>query len=237
MFKKYSFLFFILCAGFSVSKLLNFEMLHSFIRVAIFPILIFTYFRKRTNNTPFLLYFLISFTLAELIYIYVFYTETRELLPYIACNVFYVIGYCFIIALIISNLSLKRLLKRFPIQLLILAALGVYLIFELNSVVIKNKETLLFVIGYYIDFIYNLIIIITMCLSLLNYFYHDSRFNLKLLIACVSLIFSEFVQTFYYYQNVPESLHIVIDKAYTILLAISYFTFFLYTISAVKLRK
>lgn len=227
IFKKYDFYFALICISFSITKLFSFELTHNFIRLIIFPLLLFFYLREKINVNKFFLCFLILFGLAE---VFVFYNtlaiEYKEF--YIIPNASFILGYLFLIALIVSNLNLKQLLKRFPIQILVLSALGIYLIFEFNSMVLIIEGSHLSIIDYSINILYNVLIVVVLSLSLLNYLYHDSKLDVKLLVACCALIFSEFFQTVLFNKDIPKFLYKIIDNTYIVILSISYFAFFIY---------
>lgn len=223
--KKYDTYFLILCLCFSISGLLSFDKVNASIRLLFFPVLIIYYYKVPSYNSKYLLFFLIFFAFAEICYYFAVILKILNPFSYLG-NIALSLGYTSIITLIFSRLNIKLLIKRFTIQILILGALGIYLFFELNEMVfsgyggVENVPT----IDYITNLYYNFIIILLLGVSLLNYFYHDSVIALKLLLACVILIFSEFVQTAFYFIETQE----ILSKIYIVLLAISYFIFFLY---------
>jgi len=227
--KKYDFYFALICICFALTKLLSFNLTHDFIRLFVFPFLIIFYFLNKNNN-KFVLSFLVFFALAEISYYYIYAAGITMGVILIICNLFFVLGYISLIALIVSNLNLKQLLKRFPIQTLVLIVVGFYLFLQINGLIPFHKKTSFFLAHSITNIIYNLVIIVTLSLSLLHYFYKDSKTSLTLLMACATLTISEFFQVIYYYnyQNISEFLYHMIDKIYITLLAISYFIFFLY---------
>lgn len=233
--KKYDIYFVIICICFCLSSILGYDQANSFISLLIFPLLIIYYFKDSINKNKYLLYFLILFCFSE---IYYYFQAVLHIIPittfegkpqYIESSVALVIGYASLIALIISELNLKQLIKRLYIQIFILGVLGVYLIFKLNYMITYNIS--MPIIEYSINVLYNLVIVVLLGLSLLNYLYHYSTLALRLLIACVFLILSEFVQTAFHFMESEKFL----SEIYIIMLAISYFAFFLY-IKATKVN-
>jgi len=228
--KRYGFYFALVCMCFALTKLFNINRIHDIIRLLIFPILIFLFFKKSNRYDKFFLGFLICFALAEISYYYIYANGVVEGPMLLVCNAMFILGYTFLIVFIISNLNLKQLIKRLPIQIAVLSIVGIYLFLEINAMIPFQKTNLFTLSDGVLNVIYNLIIIIALNLSLLNYFYNDSRLALRLLLACTALIFSEFFQIVYYYghDTIPTFLYNMIDKIYITLLAISYFIFFLF---------
>ncbi len=234
IYKNYKYFFAVLCISLIITKLLNYELIHNNLRVILFPLLILYYLKKKRRVNKSLFFFLVSFCLAELFIYFIYTANPEDGIVYITCNAFFVLGYIFLIALLLSNLDLKQLLSHFYIHILIISAMGAYLFKELNSTITPFiSKDILDTFEYLLNIIYNLVILIALGLALLNYFSYHSKIALKLLIACSTLIFSEFFQIFYYNNENSGFFSALTDNAYIALLAISYF-YFLWYINSLK---
>ncbi len=226
LYKKFSFYFTLVCIGFALSHILGLKSAHSLIRLATFPLLIIYYYKIPSNKNKYLLSFLALYATGELLgYLNFNYKLSISLVN--TANAIIILSYISIIILIISKLNIKRLIKQFIVQILILSVVGLFLFLELNEMMglmyFSNPDRVELT-EYTIGIIYNLSIVVLLAISLLNYFYHDSKTALKLLIACALLIFSEFVQIARYVALSQK----ILQEVYILLLAISYFVFFLY---------
>jgi len=225
LFKKYDLYFAIICICLYISGLLNHIEVNAFIRMLIFPLLILFYFvsSRKIKKNKYLLCFLIFFGIGDTSY-YFLITKGYILSIFLAGTIALVLGYTALIALIISQLNTKQLIKRFPIQIIILTGVGAYLFLKLNSMLEFRHTGEMPQTEYILNIIYNSVIVVLLGLSLLNYFYHDSTVALKLLVACSLLIFSEFVQTAFYFMGAQD----LLSNIYNLLLSLSYFAFFTY---------
>jgi len=222
--KMYTLFFLIVCICLFLSEFFEYKQIHDYINLAIFPLLI-SYTVTKTNGIgKFFLCFLFCFGLSDICY----RIGGNIANSYTISNALLVIGYIFLTIHIISDLNLRQLVKRFFLNIVVLIGVGIYLFLELNYMVFLEGNHL----ANYINISYNLVIITLLGLALLNYLYHDSLITLKLLIACALLIFSEFVQTTYFFIGSQK----LLSNAYTILLSLSYFSFFIY-IKDFELRK
>ncbi len=231
--KKYDLYFALACLCFILSGIIGYGQINAIVRLLIFPLLILYYFKNSAIRDKYLLCFIILFGFAELCSFFVANYETLNLaenkgirhLITNTGNTSFLLGYTSIILFIVSKLSFKQLFIRFPVQILILVAVGTYLFFELNSIVLYREGFTIPTMEYYvINLVYNLAIVVLLGLSLLNYFYHDSSLTLNLLIACTALILSEFIQI----ASIFMKTHAFLAKVYIFLLATCYFTFFLF---------
>jgi len=222
--RKYDTYYAIICICFYLSGMLGYTETNAFFRMLIFPLLIIYCFRRDPLvKKRFVLSFLILFGLGEICY-YFIVINYYHLLFFSVGNTILILGYTSLIALIISGLNIKQVIKRFHIQIIVLAIMGIYLFLKLNSMIEFRHTGERPLAEYTLNIIYNMVIVLVLGLALLNYFYHDSTIALKLLIACTLLIFSEFVQTAFYFMGAQE----LLENIYNALLAFSYFTFFLY---------
>ena len=181
-------------------------------------------FSVKSKHFLFLL-FLLSFTTAE-IYNYLSYDlipEEDEFLDiyYIIGNSFFILSYLFLIGRILALMDFRKALSRFPIQILLLTVLAIfvtYMITDLSIASIPLDYT------YFVELSYNAIIMILMSLSLINYMYKDTKKSMNLLVGCIFIVFSEVIQIAYYYiTDFDNTLNVV----YSVFLVAAFVFFYL----------
>ena len=211
----------LLCIVFLTSEIINSKQLGLCSRVLIFPFLILFYAVKAKKKDMFFSLFLIFFAIAEftlfLVYSIDFYNKYGLEIVYLS-TFFYILAYGSLLVLIISNMEMKRLIKGFPFHTTVLVLFGLYLLYALDNMLKNNGLLSMAVFEYVLASIYNLVIILVLISSLLSYLYHDNRKTLSLFIACSCIVFSELVQTAYYFMERERLLNLV----YTILLSVGF---------------
>ena len=108
---------------------------------------------------------------------------------------------------IIRNLNFGVLYKKFLIQTIVLLALVVYLFTVLCSII----DPILFETEFlnwvkFTEHFYNLVLLLLLAVSFLNYLEKDSRKSLLLFIGCLAISNSEFLLIGYYYLSDIELL-------------------------------
>lgn len=115
---------------------------------------------------------------------------------YITGNSLYVTAYLFLIARIFSIMRFKKAILKFPIQTLLLFALGVFVVYMITDL---SNEGFIFEYEYMIETIYNTVVMFLVCLALVNYMFNDTKKSMNLLIGSIFIVFSEVMQIAYYY--------------------------------------
>ncbi len=211
----------LLCIIFLASAIINFKQLGLYSRVLIFPSLIFFYSIKVKRRDLFFSLFLLFFTVAEFLLFCAYSIDFNKIYGiktiYLS-TFFYTLAYASLFVLIISNMKIKRLIKGFPLHIIVLVLFGFYLLYALDNMLKNNGLLSVAVFEYILASIYNLVIILVLISSLLGYLYHDNKKSLSLFIACLCIVFSELVQTAYYFMEREQLLNLV----YTILLSVGF---------------
>jgi len=217
----------LLCVLFLVSEILDFRILGLYSRALIFPFLLIYYIVADKKKKLFFILFLVFFTAAEVILLLILdfnlYRKFGEITSNIGTSC-YVLGYVSLLVLILSNIKLKSLFKRFPLHSGILILFGLYLLYALNNMLTHHGLASMSIQEYVLASVYNLMIILVLIASLLAYLYRDTRKALILFIACLCIVFSDLVQTAYFFMAREELLNLV----YTILLSIGFFMLFVF---------
>ncbi|MBO6606808.1 hypothetical protein [Psychroserpens sp.] len=169
--------------------------------------------------------FLLLFTTAEVYNYFTFNLLPADDAPldmyYIVGNSFFMLSYVFLIGRVLSLMDIKKALTRFPIQILLLATLGIFVTYMITDLSISSTPL---DYAYFIELFYNALIMILVSLSLINYMYKDTKKSMNLLIGCIFIVFSEVIQIAYYYiTDYDNTLNVV----YSVFLVAAFVFFYL----------
>ncbi|MCL5128499.1 MULTISPECIES: hypothetical protein [unclassified Algibacter] len=148
----------------------------------------------KPKNKLFLL-FLVFFGLSDLLGVidkFVYLDENSiyyEYVYYIG-NCLYILAYTILFVRICKSINFRYILKNLKIHLFILAILNSYLIYVLHTI---EKPEVGTSIDYYLENAYNIVILMVLAISLLNYFYRDNEKSLFLFFGVLCLVFSEII--------------------------------------------
>ncbi len=113
---------------------------------------------------------------------------------YYLANGLYVLSYIFLILKIGKSLCFKHVIKYFKIHLVVLSMLNVYLLYVLHNII---KPNLTSESDFYMEFLYNVVMITLLSFALLNYFYRDNKKSLYLFLGALCIVFSEVMDIAY----------------------------------------
>jgi len=217
----------LLCALFLISEIVDIKLLGLYSRALIFPFLLLFYSVAAKKKKLFFILFLGFFATAEIILLLVlefsFYAKYGAITSYLGTSC-YILAYLSLLVLILSNIKLKSIFKRFPFHSGILVLFGLYLLYALDNMLTHHGLASMSTIEYVLAFIYNIVIILVLIGSLLAYLYRETRKALILFIACMCIVFSELVQTAYFFMAREELLNLV----YTALLSVGFFMLYVF---------
>jgi len=218
----------LLCLVFFLSEIINTKQLGHYSRVLIFPLLVLFYYTKKVEKKLLFGLFLVFFAIAELMLFFLLAHKLRFGLGenYSRIGTFFcVMAYFCLFIFIMYKLNLKKLFKRFKMHIIILLFFGGYLLYALDNMVKHHGLASMSVIDYTLATLYNLSIIAVLLIALLNYLYNsDSRKALLLFVSCLCIVFSELVQTAYFFMAREDLLNLV----YTTLLSIGFCFMYIY---------
>lgn len=185
---------------------------HAFgIKALAMVLLIILYFVRVKKRHPLFILFLVTYTTSE-IFNYFTYNMTAPSsesidMYYLIGNSLYILAYLFLISRILDILNLRKAMLKFPIQIICLFALGVFVAFMITDI---SKSAIHVGHMYYIELSYNAIVMILVCLALVNFMYNDSKKSMNLLLGSICIVFSEMIQMAYYYiTNLDVTLNIL----------------------------
>jgi hypothetical protein len=111
-------------------------------------------------------------------------------------NGLYIAAYVFLILEVLKSLNFNYVLNNYSIHLIVLGALNIYIVYVLLKIVYPIVS---FSFEFLVELLYNIVILILLSVSLLNYFYRDDRKSLLMFIGSLCLVFSEVILVAYLY--------------------------------------
>ncbi|MFV9551326.1 hypothetical protein [Algibacter sp. PT7-4] len=145
--------------------------------------------------------FLIFYSLSDVLGLVVVnmpYDDTQRLydFEYYVGNSLYIIAYAFLIIKISKSISYQYVIKSLKMHVVVLLALNVYLLYVLHGIINPNliQES-----DYYLELIYNVVVLTLLSVALLNYFYRDNKKSLYLFFGALFIVFSEVMDIAYIY--------------------------------------
>lgn len=190
----------------------------------IVPIIAVVYFLFYNKRTRYFSLFLIVYALSDLLGLITNltpYSESSSLffkIDYYVGNTMYVLAYVFLIIEICKSLNFLHVLKNYTIHIIVLAMLNIYLVYVLQVIVDPEKELLK--VDFYLELIYNIVMLLLLSVSLLNYFYRDNKKALFMFLGALCLVFSEVIDVAYIYITQRSLLNFI---ATTLVLIAFYF--------------
>lgn len=224
-----------LCVLFAVFQFSGQEYLSSGSKSLIVPFFTVLYFINVSERSKYFSLFLVLFSIAELSTILDYFSfdwsQHRLDMYYLLGNATYILAYVFLILEVFKTINLRKVLKSYLIHVVVLLVLNIYIIYVLITIV--NPEFQIDSSGYLIgvEFVYNIVMLLLLTISLISYFYNDNKKTLLLFFGSVCIVFSEVIQIAYFYIADQDVLNI----AQTILFVLA-FCFF-YFQSTVKNKK
>ncbi|MCF7561695.1 hypothetical protein L3X39_13690 [Sabulilitoribacter multivorans] len=108
----------------------------------------------------------------------------------------YIIAYIFLFVKISQSLCVKHVLRNFKIHLFVLSVLNIYLVYVLQIVV---EPHLIYKYEYGFELVYNIVMLLVLSVSLLNFFHKENKKSLFLFIGSLCIVFSEVLDIAYIY--------------------------------------
>lgn len=181
------------------------------LKSVILPVVTLFYFITVKKKSLFFTLFLLLFSTSELMVFIRPYVSYN--VDYFLGNSLYILAYGFLIIEISKSISLYHVLRHYKIHLLVLTILNIYIIHVLQVIVdpfvAKSNE-------YYVELIYNIVMLLLLSVALLNYFYKDNVKALYLFIGALCIVFAEVIWVAYTYISERHLLNIVSTSLYVL---------------------
>ncbi|WP_406847832.1 hypothetical protein [Xanthomarina sp. GH4-25] len=173
------------------------------------PLFTLLYFINVKDKSRYFSWFLILFSISELLVFAEFYINTDKIfdLYYMFGNLLYIAAYCLLLLEVCKSLDFKAVLKNYKAHLAVLSILNGYMVYVLITIVNPFLFNNSFMIG--IELIYNIVMLLLLSLSLIAYFYNDNKKSLALFLGSLSIVFSEVIQIAYFYITDQDILNFV----------------------------
>lgn len=154
----------------------------------------------KKKNTWFIL-FLVFYSIGNLFFLLLDFLSLGEIIKvnnidYYIGNTIFIMAYTFLLIKIMKLVSFNYIIKNYKIHLLVLTMLNIYLTYVLQVIVKPNVSISL---GYYFELIYNIVTLLLLTVSMLNYLYRDNRKALYMFLGVLCLVFSEFIDIAFIY--------------------------------------
>tara|TARA_R110002050_G_scaffold74772_5_gene160217 strand:+ start:31417 stop:32109 length:693 start_codon:yes stop_codon:yes gene_type:complete len=168
------------------------------------PTITLAYFLYVKEKTLFFSLFLILFSISDLMVLIVNYIPYE--IDYFIGNSLYILAYISLFLEVCKSICVVHVLKNFKIHLIVLIALSFYIVYVLQVIVDpyvgKTNE-------YYVELIYNIVMLVFLSSSLLNFFYRDNKKSLYLFIGALCIVFSEVIWVAYTYISDKSLLNVI----------------------------
>lgn len=159
-------------------------------------LMVFSYFNNVVRNTSFFV-FVISYFIAELLNV-LFHNSLSGLL-YVVINSMYCLAYLSLLVFVVRAINFKEIWQRFKGVLIVLAIFSGIVVFNMNDIMLGSKTIEVSSYKFVLDTLYNVVVVLLLCLSFLNFMYNDTKMSLLLFLICLSLVFYEVTQLAYIY--------------------------------------
>ncbi|WP_299117235.1 hypothetical protein [uncultured Winogradskyella sp.] len=200
-----------------------FEKEGSAISALMLVILTFLYCRWTEHKTKYFFWFLIFFTIAQLVSFYAFFApefkDSETDYFYYTANTLYIISYSFLTIKMLVDLNLKKVFSELSIPIIILIVLDIFCVI----LVTDTTQNVLSYEEYILEFVYNAIIMLLLSVALINYMYRNDNKSMLFLIGSICIVFSEIIQLAYYYILNDNNLGFI----YSFFLVIAFLFFYL----------
>ena len=189
-------------------QFLEYEIEASGVRMLLLLLLTVLYCTSVKTKRLYFFLFLIAFTVSEVLnfvsWFIVLYEDSIDYFYYIG-NGLYILSYIFLVIQVLKTMNVKEVVTKFPIHIIILFILDVFCV----SIVTSTTDGELNGYEYYVEFIYNAVIMALLSIALINYIYRDDKKSMNLLVGSIFIVFSEVIQLAYFYISDINFLNIL----------------------------
>jgi hypothetical protein len=188
------------------------DVIANALKSIILPVVTLLYFVTVKKKSLFFTLFLVLFSISDLMIFLTPYTSHN--IDYFLGNILYILAYAFLLVEVSKSISLVYVLRNFKIHLLVLTILNVYLIYVLQVIVdpfVANKSN-----EYYVELIYNIVMLLLLSVSLVNYFYRDNVKSLSMFLGALCIVFGEVIWVAYTYITERHLLNAISTSLYVL---------------------
>jgi len=208
--------------GFQIFQL---ELIGGIVRGLILPLLTILYCISGKSKSSHFFYFLIFYSLAEFTGVFsyfAYYSVFVDNLLYYGGNLSYITAYVFLILEVLKSINLKSVINRFPVHIIILLVLDIYSVYLVSEIAVKS-DFLSGMLDYIIEIVYNIVVMLLLTVTLINYISRDSKKAMNLLLGALCIVFSEVMQVAYFYVSDKN----ILNVTYSVLLIFAFCFFYI----------
>lgn len=179
------------------------------VRALLLFILSVLYLVRIKKKHFFFILFLVAFTIAEVVnfigwLVPVVPNNSFDFMYYTG-NSLYILAYSFLTIQVLSSMNLAEILKKYPFHLLILIILDVFSVIVVTNTALNRLNYY----EYFVELVYNAVIMILLTVALINYLHKNDKKAILLLIGSIFIFFSEVMQLAYFYVSNINLLNVV----------------------------
>lgn len=201
------------------------ELSAPFVRGLILPLLTVLYCISGKSKSNYFFYFLLFYSFSEFSNVFsyfAYYSITVDYTLYYGGNLCYIIAYIFLILEVLKSINYKSVIKRFPVHIIILLILDIYSVYLVSEIAVKS-DYLTGMLDYTIEVVYNIVVMLLLTVTLINYISRDSKKAMNLLLGALCIVFSEVMQVAYFYVSDKN----ILNVTYSVLLIFAFCFFYI----------
>ncbi|MEN3322448.1 hypothetical protein VP395_01795 [Mariniflexile soesokkakense] len=185
------------------------DVIANALKSIILPVVTLLYFVTVKKKSLFFTLFLVLFSVSDLMFFLTPYVSNN--IDYFLGNSLYILAYGFLVVEVSKSISLFHVIRNYKIHLLVLTILNIYIIHVLQVIVdpfvAKTNE-------YYVELIYNIVMLLLLSVALVNYFYKDNVKSLYMFLGALCIVFGEVIWVAYTYISERHFLSVVYITLY-----------------------
>lgn len=191
--------------GFQIFEL---EVEAAGIRALLLMFLTVLYYIRVKNKSIYFFLFLITFSIAEILnfigWLVPLVPDNRVDYMYFIVNSLYILAYSLLTVQILTSMNLVEIVKKLPFHLIILIILDVFCVIVVTNTAIGRLNYY----EYFVELVYNSVIMILLTVALINYIHKNDKKAINLLIGSIFIFFSEVIQLAYFYVSSNNLLNV-----------------------------
>lgn len=194
----------------------------AFALLVMFSVLYLRQTKALKKRNLFFLLFLICFALSQLLNFishFLFIENGNVDYLYYVSNVIFMIAYIFLILRCVITMSFLKIIKKFAVTIIILLLLSIFCV----TLITETAENQLSASQYMIEFLYNVVVMGLLSVSLINYMDKSDNKSMLFFMGCMFVFFSEMLQLAYYY--IDELVYLA--ASYSVFLVLAFVFFYL----------
>ncbi|MGF1556456.1 hypothetical protein [Paucihalobacter sp.] len=199
----------LLAIAFIVVQVMGMEFYGAGIKAVLLIGLTALYYMSVEQKSIYFKLFLLFFTAGAILDFVAWLELTTSLFNnkvyYYVINSLFIFAYLLLIIKVLRGLDLKILVRKLPFHIIILVVLDVFSVIVIS----ETTEKVLNPTEYFLEFVYNSVVMALLSVALLNYIYRDDIKSMNLLIGSILIVFSEVIQLAYFYIESSNTLNIM----------------------------